>query len=104
MSEPQQSAWLSRKGAFTQFIAGAAGALLYLTMSHVWPKPHPQSVLGPGPGNPPGTVGWLFSLSHLLQNYYLQTAVFVVFLTFSVLRRKDRGGWIYAFVSGWAFP
>jgi hypothetical protein len=72
MSEQKQSALESRRGAFTQFIVGAAGALLYTTMSLVWPKPHPQSVLDPGPRNLPGIVGWLFRLPHLLGNYYVQ--------------------------------
>ena len=104
MSDRNQSAWESRRGAFTQFIAGAAGALLYATMSLVWPKPHPQSVLDPSPGNAPGVVGWSFRLSHLLGNYYVQLAILIIFVCLAVFRRKDRRAWIYAFLSGWAFP
>jgi len=104
MSEQKQSAWESRRRAFTQFIVAAAGALLYATMSLVWPKPHPQSVLDRGPGNVPGIVGWSFRLSHLLGNYYVQLAMFIVFVYLAVFRRKDRAAWIYAFLSGWAFP
>src|SRR5256884_8177380 len=88
----------------SRFIVGAAGALLYTTMSLVWPKPHPPSVLDPGPRNLLGNVGWLFRLSHLLGNYYVQLAIFIVFVCLAVFRRKDRGAWIYAFLSGWAFP
>jgi len=104
MSEQKQSAWESCRGAFTRFIVGAAGALLYTTMSLVWPKPHPPSVLDPGPRKLLGIVGWLFRLSHLLGNYYVQLAIFIVFVCLAVFRRKDRGAWIYAFLSGWAFP
>ena len=66
--------------------------------------PHPPSVLDPGPRNLLGIVGWLFRLSHLLGNYYVQLAIFIVFVCLAVFRRKDRGAWIYAFLSGWAFP
>ena len=104
MSEQKQSAPGSRRGAFTQSIVGAAGALLYSTMSLVWPKPHPRSVLDPGPGSVPGIVGWSFSLSHLLGNYYAQLAIFAVFVLLAVFRRKQRGPLIFAFLSGWAFP
>lgn len=104
MSEQKQSARGSRRGAFAQSIVGAAGALLYSTMSLVWPKPHPRSVLDPGPGRVPGIVGWSFRLSHLLGNYYVQLAIFAVFVLLAVFRRKQRGAWIFAFLSGWAFP
>ena len=103
MSEQKQSAWESRRGAFTQSIVGAAGALLYSMMSLVWPKPHPRSVLDPGPrnGNVPGIVGWLFRLSHLLGNYSVHLPIFNVFVWLAMFRRKQR---IYAFLSGWVFP
>src|SRR2546430_11448710 len=90
MSEQEQSAWESCRGAFTRFIVGAAGALLYTTMSLVWPKPHPPSVLDPGPRNLLGIVGWLFRLSHLLGNYYVQLAIFIVFVCLAVLRRDRK--------------
>jgi hypothetical protein len=104
MSEPKQSTWESRRGAFTQFIVGAAGALLSVTISLVGPKPHPQSVLDPRPVNLRGMVDWLFRLSPSFWNYYVQLAFFIVFVCLAVFRRKDRGVWIYAFLSGWAFP
>ena len=104
MSEPKQSTWESRRGTFTQFIVGALGAFLSVTISLVVPKPHAQSVLDPGPLNSPGIVGWLFRLSPSFWNYYVHLAIFIVFVCVAVFRRKDRGGWIYAFLSGWAFP
>jgi hypothetical protein len=104
MSEPKQGTGESRRGDFTQFIVGAAGALLSVTLSLVWPKPHPQSVLDPGPVNSPGIVGWMFKLSPSSWNYYAQLAIFIVFVCLAVFRRKDRGAWTYAFISGWAFP
>lgn len=41
----------------------------------------------------------------LLGNYYVQPAIFAVFVLPAVFRRKQRGAWIFAFLSGWAgFP
>jgi hypothetical protein len=87
----------------TQFVVGVGGALLYAVMWFVWPKPHPRSVLAPVPENAPGIVGWQFSLMNLLENYYVQLGIFVIFVCLALFRRKDRRAWIYAFLSGWAF-
>lgn len=64
----------------------------------------PGQFLTPDRGRVPGIVGWSFRLSHLLGNYYVQLAIFAVFVLLAVFRRKQRGAWIFAFLSGWAFP
>ncbi len=87
----------------TQFVVGLAGGLLYAVMWFVLPKPLPRSVLAPSPENAPGIVGWQFSLSSLLENYYLQLGFFIIFVCLALFRRKDRRAWIYACLSGWGF-
>lgn len=102
MSNEKHSAGKNRD-ILTQFVVGVAGALLYAMMWFVLPKPHPRSVLAPGPENAPGIVAWQFSLSNLLGNYYVQLGIFIIFVCLALIRRKDRRAWIYAFLSGWGF-
>ena len=102
MSNEKHSAGENRD-IVKQFVVGVAGALLYAVMSSVWPKPHPRSVLAPGPENAPGIVGWQFRLSNLLGNYYVQLGILIIFVCLALFRRKDRKAWIYAFLSGWGF-
>ena len=100
MNDEKHSAWENRS-ILVQFVAGMAGALLSAVMWFVRPKPHPRSVLAPGPENVPGIVGWLFSLFNLMENYYIQLGILTIFVGLALFRWKDRQAWIYAFLSGW---
>ena len=104
MSEQKQSAWESRRGAFTRSIVGAAGALLYRTMSLVWPKPDPRSVLDPGPGSAPGIVGWSFRLFHFAREL-LCTAGYLRRLRFARgIQTKTAGCVDFCVPVGLGFP
>ena len=100
MSDEKHSAGENRD-ILRQFVVGVAGALLYSVMWFVGPRPHPRSVLAPGPGNAPGIVAWLFSLFNLMENYYVQLGILIIFVGLALFRWKDRRAWIYAFLSGW---
>lgn len=104
MNEQGQDRWATRRGILAQVTVGVAGPLLYITIQVVTPKPAPQSVLQPGLKDGPGLLGLLFRAAHSLGNYYVQLAAFLVFVCLAVYRRNQRGGWIFAFLSGWAFP
>jgi hypothetical protein len=104
VNEQGQDRWATRRGTLTQVTVGVAGALLYITIHFITPKPAPQSVLQPALQDGPGLLGLLFRAAHSMGNYYVQLAAFLVFVCLAVYRRNQRAGWIFAFLSGWAFP
>jgi hypothetical protein len=104
MNDRLQSNLETRRGTFNQIIAAAVGGFLYIIIQHVWPIP-PRSVFqSGGPEDGSGFLGLQFRLAHLLGNYYLRLAALVVFVCLAVRKRNQRDAWIYAFLSGWAFP
>lgn len=104
MNERGHDRWAARRGTFAQVAVSVVGALLYITIQLVTIKPAPQSVLQPGPQDWPCLLGLQFRVAHFLGNYYVQLAAFFVFFCLAIYRRNQRGGWIFAFLSGWAFP
>jgi hypothetical protein len=105
MSDQVQSKLETRRGAFNQIIVAALGGLLYIIVQHVWPNPPADSVFHSGGlEDGSGLLGLQFRLAHLLGNYYLQLAALIVFVCLAVRKRNQRDAWIYALLSGWAFP
>ena len=102
MSNEKHDAGVNRD-ILAQFVVGLAGAVLYVLMWFILPKPHPRSVLAPGPENAPGIVGWQFRLTNLLGNHFVQLGFLIIFVCLALFRPKDRRAWIYAFLSGWGF-
>jgi hypothetical protein len=104
MSDQVQSARETSRGTFVQLLAAAAGAILNIILRLVVPNPPAHSVFQSGGVEAgPGSLGFLFKLTHWLGNYYFQLTVLAVFLFLAVTRRNQRDAWIYGFLSGWGF-
>jgi hypothetical protein len=105
ISDRGQNKWEISRGTLRQTIVAALGAFLYILVQLAWPSSPAHSVFHISAlEDRPGLLGLQFRLAHLLGNYYLQLAALAIFVWLAVYRRNQRDAWIYAFLSGWAFP